>query len=221
MRRLALFTKPPIAGRVKTRLQTELSAEQAAALHRAFLLDLLEQLPTGAFSTTLLWALDPGAEPPELAPARGLEWAPQSGGDLGERMVRGLGALAGSAASVAAIGSDLPELTNATIEQAFARLETGDDVVIGPSLDGGYYLIALRRPRPEIFREIAWSTERVLEQTLERCASAGLRVSQLAPARDIDHPDDLRALAGRLQGTMRCPHTRRALAALGWLEEGR
>ncbi len=213
---VVVFTKPARAGRVKTRLIGELSAEQAAALHAAFLEDLLERLRGGRFDLRVAWALEPG----ERAPATDEPALRQRGGDLGERLFEALSVAARDHRFVAAVGSDHPELPLAVVENAFERLAAGAEVVLGPAADGGYYLIAVAAPVlvPALFEEIPWSTPRVLETTLERCRSVGLAAELLPAAADVDTPDDLERLAAALSaGAGGCPRTRRLLAGWGRL----
>lgn len=219
--RLLLYTKPPVPGRVKTRLVGELTPDQAAELHGAFLADLLERLAGRDFELWVAWALEPGEEPPP-APVPALR---QEGADLGERLYRGLARAAreaGGARAVAALGSDHPTVPLATVREAFARIDEGADVALGPSHDGGYFLIALapEAVRPELFEGIAWSTAEVLAQTLERTRAAGLAVALLEPGSDVDTPEDLRRLAAALSGGTGalCPRTRELLAAWGRVE---
>ena len=219
-RRLLLFTKPAREGRVKTRLIGDLTAAQAAALHAAFLADLLDRLGAGDFDLRLAWALEPGEEIP-AGPAPGIR---QEGSDLGERLHRALSAAAadaGDAGVVMALGSDHPTLPLALVHRAFERVEAGADVVLGPAEDGGYYLIALRAGAvaPRLFAEIAWSTDRVLAATLDRCRELGLAVELLPEAADVDTPEDLRRLAASLaDGDRGCPRTRALLLTLGLLQ---
>jgi hypothetical protein len=221
-RRLLLFTKPAREGRVKTRLIGDLTAAQAAALHAAFLADLLDRLRAGEFELRLAWALEPGEEIP-AGPVPGLR---QEGEGLGERLYRALAAAAaeaGDAGVVMALGSDHPTLPLALVHRAFERVEAGADVVLGPAEDGGYYLIALSAGAvaPRLFEEIAWSTGRVLAATLDRCRELGLAVELLPAAADVDTPEDLRRLAGSLeQGDLGCPRTRTLLDGLGFLKSG-
>ena len=215
-RRLLLFTKPARPGRVKTRLIGELTAEEAARLHGAFLDDLLDRLQGGDFELTLAWALDPDEEVP-AGPVPGVR---QRGSDLGERLYLALSEAALSEAgsgTVAAVGSDHPALPLELVHRAFATVEAGADVVLGPAEDGGYYLIALRAGAvsPRLFADIAWSTEQVLATTLERCRELRLRVELLPSASDVDTPDDLRRLAGHMiTSDLGCPRTRELLGAL-------
>lgn len=210
---LVVLTKPPVPGRVKTRLIAPpehggLSAEQAAEVHRAFLGDVVEQLVGADFALQLVWALDPAEPIPDLGaivadlPAE-LSMLPagrQHGDGLGARI---FGALADAAATyplVAAIGSDQPELDRATVAAAFGELAGGAPVVLVPASDGGYGLIGVRRESlsPHLFADIAWSTDVVLSTTLKRCAELGLEPRLLPSLHDVDTPADLAALAVRL-----------------------
>lgn len=222
-----VFTKPAQPGRVKTRLIGDLSAEQAASLHEAFLGDVVERMSRGSFSLRLAWALTPGEAVPDfrLKTGESVPGLRQEGRDLGERLFHGLQLAARDHAAVAALGSDHPALPAARVEEAFRRVEAGADVVLGPAEDGGYYLIAGRAstfPR-EIFEDVPWSTERVLEATLERCRKASLAVELLPEEADVDRPEDLRRLAESLAGPEEpwappsCPRTRALLKEWGRL----
>ena len=192
---------------MKTRLIGDLTAAEAAALHAAFLDDLLDRLRDGDFELRLAWALDADDELPE----GGIR---QQGDDLGERLYRALSEAARDGSSVMALGSDHPTLPIGLVEDAFERLENGAEVVLGPAEDGGYYLIALRPDSvdPRLFEGIAWSTDRVLSETLERCRN--LRVELLPSASDVDTPEDLRRLAAQMSSDdLGCPRTRELLRA--------
>ena len=207
-RRLLLFTKPAREGRVKTRLIGDLTAAEAAALHAAFLDDLVDRLREGDFELQLAWALDAEDE----LPAGGVR---QQGDDLGERLYRALSEGSRDGSRVMALGSDHPTLPLTLIHEAFERLEKGAEVVLGPAEDGGYYLIALQPHAvdPGLFRGIPWSTGRVLSETLERCGQ--LAVELLPPASDVDTPEDLRRLAERMSSDdLGCPRTRDLLRTL-------
>jgi rSAM/selenodomain-associated transferase 1 len=227
VRRLILYTKPAIPGRVKTRLVGELSPAETAALHAAFLDDVAERLlraeAGGELELWSAWALEEGEALP-AGPGRPIR---QEGPGLGERLFRGLSMAArepmerGGAEAVAALGSDHPTVRPETVRGAFDRLAAGADAVLGPSRDGGYYLIGLRPEavRPELFAAVPWSSERVLEETLARADTLGLAVELLEPGSDVDTPDDLRRLARELAGdpatAALCPRTRDLLAAWG------
>ncbi len=215
---LFLFTKPARPGRVKTRLIGDLTAQQAADLHAAFLADLLDRLAGGSFELRIAWALDPGEVPPPTAHTS----ERQEGADLGERLFLSLAGGAKEGRPVAALGSDHPTLPLERVEEAFARLEAGAQVVVGPAEDGGYYLIALRPEavRRRLFEGIAWSTGEVLAATLDRCREEGLRCELLPVGADVDTAEDLLRLARELAetgGEGRCPRTRDLLAEWGRL----
>ena len=197
----------------------DLTPAQAAALHTAFLDDLLDRLREGGgFELRLAWALD--AE--EALPSGPLPGVRQEGSDLGERLYRALSGAAAEAGAVMALGSDHPTLPLELVHRAFERVESGADVVLGPAEDGGYYLIALRAGAvaPRLFEEIAWSTGRVLAATLDRCRELGLAVELLPEASDVDTPEDLRRLAARMaeEGDLGCLRTHALLASLGYLQ---
>jgi rSAM/selenodomain-associated transferase 1 len=216
-RRLLLFTKPAREGRVKTRLIGDLTAAQAAALHAAFLADLLGRLGGGDFDLRLAWALDPEEEVP-TGPFPGVR---QEGEGLGDRLYGALSAAAAGVEAVMALGSDHPTLPLEVVHRAFERVESGADVALGPAEDGGYYLIALRAGAvaPRLFQGIAWSTGEVLAATLDRCRELDLRVELLPEAADVDTPEDLRRLASRMaEDDLGCPRTRALLAGLGYLQ---
>ncbi len=214
---LVLFTKPAVAGRVKTRLIGELTAEQAARLHQAFLSDLVGRLRGGRFDLRIAWAQPPSESLPD-SPVAAFR---QQGADLGERLYNGLAAVAPGRAAVAAIGSDHPDLPVDRVEEAFERIAAGEEIVLGPAADGGYYLIAVAAAAlaPALFAEIDWSTPRVLAQTLERCRARGHRPALLERWADVDRPEDLRRLASVLAAEREghCPETRGLLAAWGRL----
>jgi hypothetical protein len=216
-----LFTKPAREGRVKTRLIGDLTPAQAAALHAAFLEDLLDRLREGLredIELRLAWALDPE----EAVPSGPLPGVRQEGRDLGERLYRALSGAAAEAGAVMALGSDHPTLPLEMVRRAFEWVESGADVVLGPAEDGGYYLIALcaGAVAPRLFEEIAWSTGQVLAATLDRCRELGLAVELLPEASDVDTPEDLRRLAARMagDGDLGCPRTHALLASLGYLQ---
>jgi rSAM/selenodomain-associated transferase 1 len=211
---VVLFTKPARAGRVKTRLIGDLTPDQAAELHAAFLADVLERLQRGSFHLQIAWAMDTDEALPEST-SPGFR---QTGEDLGERLLRGLRRVARDYPFVAAVGSDHPDLPIERLGEAFARLAEGADVVLGPAQDGGYYLIAVSRQSlgRTLFSDIPWSTGRVLEATLERCRQQGLSVDLLTREADVDTPADLERLAASLAARPAdCPRTQRLLASWG------
>ncbi len=202
---LLIFFRFPEAGRVKTRLIPRLGPEGAAALYRRLAEHVLRQARLVSRSRLACAAF---VEPPEkLEEARrwiGPEWAergwlvlPQGGEDLGRRMAAAFEwAFASGARRAVAIGTDCLDAGAETLDAAFEALSSAD-AVLGPALDGGYYLLGLARMIPEVFHGIEWSTARVLEATKIRLAAAGASFRELATLRDLDTPEDLDALLPR------------------------
>jgi len=207
------MARHPVAGRVKTRLAATLGADAACALYRAFVLDLAERL--GAMPYAVTWAYTPPDAPfPELLPGAGCR--PQRGRDLGERLTGAIGEeFAAGPGPVIAIGADAPHIPAAALAEAAAALAHGADVVLGPAADGGYYLIGLGRPAPDLFAGIAWGTAGVLEATLARAGAAGLAPHLLPPSFDVDQPADLARLRALLaRGEVSLPRATGVMAGL-------
>jgi rSAM/selenodomain-associated transferase 1 len=198
---LVIFAKAPIPSQVKTRLCPPLTFDEAATLHGSFVLDMLER--TKAAVAKLKLPLDRylACSPSSthvffkiMEERQGVRLLDQVGHDIGARMRQTFETLfARGYGRVLVVGTDVPTLPFDHFKQALALLET-HDLVLGPSLDGGYYLIGLRRPAPELFVGIPWSSERVLGMTQENAATVGLKAATIAPWRDVDTIDDLKAL---------------------------
>ncbi len=194
-----IFAKRPCPGRVKTRLSALLGPERACRLYEALLADTTLAVGRLADARRVI-ACDPPEEHPWFVSTFGdrFDFISQAPGDLGLRLCDSFNqAFARGARRVVIVGSDLPTLTDSCVAEAFHRLDTSD-LVLGPADDGGYYLIGLNRPAPELFSRIDWSTSAVLAQTLERARAGRLRVSHLAQDCDVDDEPSLRKLALRL-----------------------
>jgi hypothetical protein len=190
---LIAFVKEPQAGQVKTRLARDLGPELAAALYRCLAeIELRHTRPEPGEYSRLVCFSPPGAAATIGRWLPGETLAAQTEGDLGERMARAFEqVLHAGAERVAIVGSDVPWVSRAHVKQALGALDA-HDLVLGPTSDGGYYLLALARPHPELFAGMPWSTPEVLGMTLERAAAAGLRVRLLEELEDIDTLADLR-----------------------------
>ena len=198
---LAIFAKAPVPGQVKTRLCPPLTPDEAATLHGSFVIDMLER--TKAAVAKLKLPLDRylACAPSStlvffqiMEERQSVKLIDQVGDDLGARMQQAFTTLFGKDYQrVFIVGTDVPSLPLDHYKQALALLET-HDVVLGPALDCGYYLIGLKQPRPELFTDIAWSTDRVLATTQEKAAGLGLKTALLPPWRDVDTIEDLTAL---------------------------
>jgi uncharacterized protein len=212
-RSVLIVAKAPIPGRSKTRLVPPLTGNQAAALQEALLLDTLEACRAEAPDTALLHA-DP-SEAPILERLVGpdVPLVLQEGRGLGDAlrlgMARGL-----TGGPTALVSSDIPGLPPSSLSRAFTLLEEGRcDVVLGPALDGGYWLIAMQEPSDAPFQAIPWSTPAACAVTVQQCEEAGLEVAMLDPWRDVDTPVDL-AFISRDVNDLPAPHTARTVRAL-------
>jgi len=221
---LVLFARAPRPGEVKRRLTPTLTIEEALGLHLALLEDSLELVARAAreaeadpfLSFSEPFETSGSAEFASLeAAARGIPRLAQRQGDLGARLLGALTDLIGDRRPGAVIvGSDSPTLPQAILVDALGRLRAGVDVVLGPAEDGGYYLIALARPAPELFAGVAWGGADVLDATLARAKRLGLAAEQLAPTFDVDESADLARLRLLLdRGDVALPRTAALLAS--------
>ena len=197
---LLIFSKYPLAGKAKTRLIPAIGAEVAAQLHR--------QLAEAAISTARSWkqiSLEKvnritvhytGAGEKDFRCWLGsdLDYQEQPASDLGQRMSAAFeSAFKCGIEHAIGIGTDVPTLTAAILQQADKNLED-HDLVLGPAADGGYYLIGMNSLHPELFADIEWGTERVYGQTLAICTRLNLKIAELPVLHDIDRPEDLGVL---------------------------
>ena len=191
---LLFFIKNPKKGQVKTRLASTIGDEMAVRLYRRFVLEMLSTLNKGTFFFYLYVYPVDALEGLKTWLGEDYLYMLQQGENLGERMKNAFTeTLAMNFKRVVLIGSDIPSLPLEFIEEAFLSLEK-KDVVIGPSLDGGYYLIGFRDEKfsHRAFKGIPWSTERVFEETMKVFEHEGLRVHTLKMLRDIDTIQDLK-----------------------------
>jgi hypothetical protein len=191
---LLFFIKNPQKGQVKTRLASAIGDEMAVRLYKRFLLEMLSTLNKGTFLFYLCVYPVDALEGLRTWLGEDYLYMPQQGENLGERMKNAfMEALAMNFKRVVLIGSDIPSLPLEFIEEAFISLEK-KDVVIGPSVDGGYYLIGFQDKKfsPRAFKGILWSTERVFEETMKVLEHENLTVHTLKTLRDIDTIQDLR-----------------------------
>lgn len=198
--RVILFTRYPVTGKVKTRLIPALGPEGSCALHREMtentvqtLRDLSSDYP---LSIEVRFEGGNGALM-EAWLGRDLVFSSQGQGDLGIRMDRAFQeAFRNGNRKVVLIGSDCPGLTPALLQEAFESL-SGNDLVLGPCLDGGYYLIGLSLQKAPVFSDISWGGNEVFNRTREKAEAQGLKVAVLERLTDIDRPEDLAGLETR------------------------
>jgi len=223
---LGVFGKRPDPGAVKTRLAAAMGPEFAAEAHAAMLFDVLGTwaseriLAPGGRRVLVFSPADAGPWFDTRVPAS-FALQPQAEGDLGRRLYEFFaGEFEDGAARVVVIGSDSPTLDPSIVISAFLCLESRD-VVLGPSTDGGYYLVGSRPPVAPIFEGIDWSTPDVFSQTIDRLRDTGLSLALLPPWYDVDTLDDWRMLAGHLRGMHRSgmdPELPRIEAAIARLQ---
>ena len=190
--RVIVFAKAPEPGRAKTRLIPALGPEGAAALHERLVEHTLQWTTASALTTVELHCA-PSVDHPfftRCAERHGVKLRDQLGTDLGERMAGSLEHALGEVERALLIGTDCPWLSADDLRRAFQALERSD-AVVGPAEDGGYVLIGLNRPAPELFRAVPWGSSEVLAATRERAAAHGLRLDELSPLPDLDRPEDL------------------------------
>ncbi|MHC1791697.1 TIGR04282 family arsenosugar biosynthesis glycosyltransferase [Solidesulfovibrio sp.] len=200
---LLVMVKAPLPGQVKTRLAAAIGDAAALAAYRAMVATVLAAADASGLPLTIVFTPAEALETVTGLCGPGRRYQPQAGGDLGARMDAALArALADGADAALLVGSDLPLLTGDRLRQAAAALEN-TPAVLGPAADGGYYLIGFTRAgyRPEVFRDIPWSTPAVADLTLARLraaapADSGDAAAVLPELPDCDEGADLARLAG-------------------------
>ncbi len=193
--RLILFTRYPEPGRTKTRLIPALGVQGAAALQQRMSETVISQMVQFAANYPVspeIRYTDGNQQAMEDWLSSDIPCLDQGEGDLGDRLRRAFAqAFAQGARRVVVIGADCPGLGPALFAQAFGALER-EDLVLGPAMDGGYYLIGLNQPAPALFADIPWGSEKVLTATLEQAQAMALSTHLLEPLADVDRPEDLR-----------------------------
>ncbi|MGB6339366.1 MAG: TIGR04283 family arsenosugar biosynthesis glycosyltransferase [Candidatus Aminicenantaceae bacterium] len=193
-RRFIIFTRYPFPGRVKTRLIPALGSDGAASLHDAMTLH------------SLRWSKSLSSQYPDILEVRfeggtlsqmqqwlggNRKYVEQGEGDLGQRMERAFQEnFQKKYRHIVLVGTDCPQMTAFHVKEAFFALKS-HDMVIGPSEDGGYYLIGLSQIVPELFVSMEWGTDKVFKKTMEKAKQRNLSVRVLARLNDVDEPDDL------------------------------
>jgi len=216
-----IMSKAPIPGFTKTRLASGFSPVERALIHKACLADTVNACVDQGIRTEIhftggtkedfarpLLDADRSEAEAHRAIGRAASFVPQSEGDLGARM-RGAFELAlGAFDAAIVVGADIPGIDGAILRDAIDRISSRD-LVLGPAPDGGYYLIALKKPTPRLFDDIVWSRDDVAQRTIAKAAGLGLSVAMTEPRRDIDTPDDARAFLADAERDLRL---RRGLA---------
>ncbi len=210
---IVVLARHPVVGRVKTRLAATIGAGAACALYRGFICDLAWRLDR--LGMPVWWAFTP-ANAPFARLVRSRRCFAQRGADLGVRIDHAVRRVhRRSRSPVLAIGADMPHVGPQALRRAARALVGGADVVMGPAVDGGYYLIGVRAPERALFADVAWGTSGVAATTRRRCRALDLTLIEVARGFDVDGVADLAPLARIVRRRPHeYPHT---LAALGRL----
>jgi rSAM/selenodomain-associated transferase 1 len=197
-RALICFTRVPKPGVTKTRLLPILSGDQCAKLHTAFLTDLSRVYARMDADLFVSYTADPDWEMLKSIFPSAADFFPQEGADLGKKMYNALRHVLGLGYdAVVLTGADLPLMTAHHLNSGFAALNAAD-ISIGPTSDGGYYLVGMKQPHRAIFENQQYGGATVLENTIAAGKAAGLTVMPADPCDDVDTPEDLRALTTQL-----------------------
>lgn len=191
--RIAIMAKAPVAGLAKTRLIPELGAHGAAVLAERLLERAAETATAAAIGPISLWTTPDPGHPAfrALAARHAIALETQPPGDLGARM---LAAMTAARGPVVIIGTDCPALTADHLRRAALALQNGNDVVLAPVEDGGYVLIGVNAPQPELTANMTWSTPQVMVDTRAHIARLALRAQELPMLWDVDTPQDFARL---------------------------
>ncbi|WP_022665464.1 TIGR04282 family arsenosugar biosynthesis glycosyltransferase [Desulfospira joergensenii] len=195
---IILFLRAPEKGKVKTRLARDLGETRALELYKKFAGSVLTAARSSGARTDIAFCPSDKLSLMESWLGKEHSFFPQAGKDLGERMAHALAHAFETGAQKAVLaGSDIPEIRSDHFVRAFNFLDR-HGMVIGPSVDGGYWLIGFRRESftPRIFQGIEWSTDRVFPATLTLAAESGLSLGCLPLLRDVDTAEDLEKLGG-------------------------
>lgn len=190
---LVIFTKSPVEGEVKTRLIPEWGTQGALLLYHDMIKSTLETARDSEIEDISIYSTADINEPFLQSCARiyEIEIREQQGADLGQRLKNAFHDKLGQADAVVIIGCDCPCLKPQDLLMAIEKLQNGHDVVIGPTEDGGYYLVGLSRECPELFENVNWGTPSVLTETRKRIQDLGLSVMELEEKWDVDRPEDV------------------------------
>lgn len=203
MNALILMTRVPVQGRTKTRLMKILSGEECVKLHESFLLDIFNVFEFIKDDIDIFLTFTPEHSfslMEDIVPDY-IKCFPQQGKDLGERMLNGFIHLFNKGyTKVTLMGSDIPDIQPEDIKISFEALEKSD-IVLGPTIDGGYYLIGMKKAYGDIFDDkLKWGNKSVLEGTIDIANSLGLKIDFTSKLMDIDTKEDLLSFMKKTHG---------------------
>ena len=194
--RIIVFAREPLLGQVKSRLASEIGAQEALAVYQAMLARLGNLLTQAQIAVWDLWVTSNCSHEAFVSICNKTNIYLQNGKDLGARMDGAIQQtlLDKRVESVILIGTDCPALTERYLDQALLALESGVDVVLGPAEDGGYVLVGMRRPISAVFEDIPWGSDQVMRRTLETLKAKELTYRLLDTLWDVDRPEDMARL---------------------------
>ncbi|MDT8405453.1 TIGR04282 family arsenosugar biosynthesis glycosyltransferase [Sulfuriflexus sp.] len=192
---LCVFTRAPVAGKVKTRLLSCMDAESACRLHQQLIDSCLTRTIRNDAWASRLWGTDRTDKfLMRMSEKYAIPLCAQQGHDLGTRMAHAVKTTLQDYQHVVLIGTDCPELDVAYIEAALQELQAGAECVLGPAEDGGYVMLALSKYDESLFYDVAWGTNQVLAITRERIRTLGWQCEEMPVLWDVDRPEDLERL---------------------------
>ena len=190
---LLIFTKAPVRGKVKTRLIPGIGSRRATLLYKELLTKTLSTARQAGFSSIQIWVKGEIEHSyfRRLKSRHSVKFYQQKGKDLGDRMSNAFDTVLRQYSHAVLIGSDCPSLECSDLIAATEYLKNNTDVVLGPAVDGGYYLIGLNKNNTQIFSDIKWGKDRVFADTCENINTIGLKLDLLPQRWDVDRTADL------------------------------
>ncbi|MEG0108841.1 MAG: TIGR04282 family arsenosugar biosynthesis glycosyltransferase [Lachnospiraceae bacterium] len=190
-RAVILFTKAPIKGNVKTRMQSLIKPEECGMIQKYMIADIAHTCQSSQWDLFVSYTPKEECMMIKELCADATDYLVQKGNSLGDKMTNAIEQILNRGySSCVLIGSDIPDIKTKDLEEAFQTLET-KDVVFGPTIDKGYYLVGMNQLRKEVFQKQTYGTGNVLEQTMNRIHAAGITTGLLTSYHDMDVPDDL------------------------------
>lgn len=188
--KIIVFARAPIKGQVKSRLASSTGDELALDIYKDLLRRTFDTVVSANLAPVCCYTTD--ADHGWLArfKSTGINFLPQSGDDLGQRMYNAFSKELEQASFVLLLGSDCPVLSGKFLDDALTALQEGKDAALVSAEDGGYVLLGLRKNYQRVFQDIDWGTDRVLSQTLSQFEKLGLSWLQLGPLWDVDTLED-------------------------------
>ena len=197
---IIVMVKAPLPGLAKTRLCPPLAQSEAASLALCFVQDVVQSALGVTQNVIVAFTPLEGRAMLQASLPANLHWVQQQGNDLGDRLSSTIAYAERLGFNpIIVLGADSPTLPQTLIQSAFQLLTTGTaDITLGPTPDGGYYLVGVRKSEPQIFQNVTWSSPTTLEQTVQNIDRLGLHLVTLEGWYDVDTSEDLRSLINEI-----------------------